>query len=85
VEVNSRQGIVSLVAAGIGVSLLMLNPAEGRLQRPGLVYKHIAQRDIRLGIGMAWRSEYETSVLKGFLEVVREASRTYSVRNAVGS
>ena len=85
VEANSSQGIVSLVAAGIGVSLVMLNPSEERLQRPGLVYKDIAQRDIRLGIGMAWRSEYETSVLKGFLEVVREASRTYSVRNAVGS
>ena len=85
VEANTRQGIASLVAAGIGVSLLMLNPSEGRLQRPGLVYKEIAQLDIRVGSGLAWRSEDETPVLKGFLEVAREASRTYSLRKTVGS
>jgi DNA-binding transcriptional LysR family regulator len=84
-EANSRQGIMSLVAAGLGVSLLTLNPADSRLQRPGLVYKEIAQPDIRVGTGLAWRAEYETPALKGFLGVAREVAHTYSLREPVRS
>ncbi len=78
VEGNSMQGIASMVAAGIGVSLVPLNTSESGLQRPGLVYKEIDQLDIQVRVGLAWRSEDETPVLKGFLEVAREASRAYS-------
>jgi DNA-binding transcriptional LysR family regulator len=85
VEANSMQGMASMVAAGIGVALVTLNASESGLQRTGLVYKDIAQRDIRMRGGMVWRSEDETPVLKGFLEVAREASCTYSLRKAVGS
>ena len=84
-ETNSMQGIVGLVAAGIGVSLLPLNPSESWLQRPGLICKETAHFDIRVEMALAWRSEYETPVLKGFLEVAREVSRAYSQRKPVGS
>ena len=79
------QSIVSMVAAGIGVALVTLNPSESSAQRPGLVYKEIAQRDIRVQAGMAWRSEDETPVIKGFLGVIREIAHTYSLRKPVGS
>jgi DNA-binding transcriptional LysR family regulator len=84
-EANTIQGVMGLVAAGMGVTLVLPTPSESSLHRPGFVYKEIAQRDIRVRAGMAWRSEDETPVLKGFLEVVREASRTYSLRKPVGS
>ena len=84
-ETNSMQGIVGLVAAGIGVSLLPLNPSESWLQRPGLIYKETAHFDLRVEMALAWRSEDETPVFKGFLEVVRETAHTYSVRKPVGS
>jgi DNA-binding transcriptional LysR family regulator len=77
-EANSVQGVVGLVAAGIGVTLVLPPRSESKLQRPGVVYKEIAQRDIRVRAGMAWRSEEETPVLKGFMGEVREAAHAYS-------
>jgi len=84
-EANTVQGVVGLVAAGIGVTLVLPPRSESSLQGPGVVYKEIAQRDIRVRAGMAWRSEDETPVLKGFLGVVREAAHAYSLRKPVGS
>ena len=84
VEANSMPSIASMVAAGIGVALVTLDPSESRLQGPGVVYKEIAQRDIRMRAGMAWRSEEETPVLKGFMGVAREAFRTYAVGKPFG-
>ena len=84
VETNSIQGMVSMVATGIGVALATLSVSESGLQRPRVVYKEIAQRDIRVRAGMAWRSEEETPVLKGFMGVIREIAHTYSLHKPVG-
>jgi DNA-binding transcriptional LysR family regulator len=71
-ETESKQGLVGLVAAGIGVTLT--NAHVRHLQRPGLVYKDIAQADAQVNTALAWRPEYETPLLRGFLGVAREAS-----------
>jgi len=86
VEANSVQGMVSMVATGIGVSLVPLSVCESGLQRPRVVYKEITNLDVRAQEGLAWRSDDDSAILKEFLEVVREACRTYaSERKAVGS
>jgi DNA-binding transcriptional LysR family regulator len=84
VETNSIQGMVSMVATGIGVALATLSVSKSGLQRPRVVYKKIAKRDIRVRAGMAGRSVDETPVLKGFLGVVREITHTYSLHKPVG-
>jgi len=72
-EAESKQSLVGLVAAGIGVA--MLPASVGRLKRPGLIYKEIAQPEARVGTALAWRPSHETPALRRFLEVAREASR----------
>jgi DNA-binding transcriptional LysR family regulator len=71
-EADSKQTLVGLVAAGIGVALLQ--ESISRLQRPGLVYKDIAQADAQVKTALAWRPENETSLIGRFLEVAQEAS-----------
>jgi DNA-binding transcriptional LysR family regulator len=41
-EANSVQGVLGLVAAGMGVTLVLPGPSESSLQGPGVVYKEIA-------------------------------------------
>jgi DNA-binding transcriptional LysR family regulator len=71
-ESASKQSLVGLVAASIGVALL--NTSVSRLQRPGLVYKDILQSNAVVNTALAWRPQHETPVLRGFLGVAREAS-----------
>lgn len=74
VEANSMQGMASMVATGIGVSLMPVSASEVELKKPMVVYKEIAQLEVRVEVGLARRSEEETPVLKRFLEVAREVS-----------
>jgi DNA-binding transcriptional LysR family regulator len=86
VEATSLPSVASMVAAGIGVAFVARITFESGLQRPRVVYKEIDECDIRLRGGLLWRPENETPVLRGFLEVIREAFRTYSSeRKVVGS
>jgi DNA-binding transcriptional LysR family regulator len=62
--------IVSLVAAGIGVSLV---PATlENLSRRGLVYKKLAGATPKLDLAVAWRRDDRSPLLAAFLSVVRE-------------
>jgi DNA-binding transcriptional LysR family regulator len=62
--------IVSLVAAGIGVSLV---PATlENLSRRGLVYKKLAGTTPKLDLAVAWRRDDRSPLLAAFLSVVRE-------------
>lgn len=54
-EIESKQSLVGLVAAGVGVSLL--NASVNRLRRPGLVYKSIVQSGAQVDTALAWRSQ----------------------------
>ena len=62
--------IVSLVAAGIGVSLV---PATlENLSRRGLVYKKLSGTTPKLDLAVAWRRDDCSPLLASFLNVVRE-------------
>jgi DNA-binding transcriptional LysR family regulator len=62
--------IVSLVAAGIGVSLV---PATlENLSRRGIVYRKLAGATPKLELAVAWRHEDRSPLLRAFLSVVRE-------------
>jgi len=62
--------VVSLVAAGIGVSLV---PATlQNLSRRGLVYKKLSGATPKLDLAVAWRREDRSPLLASFLSVVRE-------------
>jgi DNA-binding transcriptional LysR family regulator len=62
--------IVSLVAAGIGVSLV---PATlENLSRRGIVYRKLAGATPKLELAVAWRHDDHSPLLHAFLNVVRE-------------
>jgi DNA-binding transcriptional LysR family regulator len=71
-EAQTKQTMVGLAAAGVGV--VIVNASVSRLRRPGLVYKEIAQSDAKVATALAWRPEQETAELRGFLEIAREIS-----------
>jgi len=69
-EAIQMQTIVSLVAAEIGVAIV---PASlQQLQRPGIVYKEIAESTPKVTIAMIWRSQDSSAIVQRFLEVVRQ-------------
>jgi DNA-binding transcriptional LysR family regulator len=67
------QTTVSLVAGGIGVTLV---PASlQNLQRTGVVYKHVEGLSSEIELGVVWRSGDPSAVLRTFLGVVHDVSR----------
>jgi len=69
-EAIQMQTIVSLVAAEMGVAIV---PASlQQLQRPGIVYKEIAESTPKVTIAMIWRSQDSSAIVQRFLEVVRQ-------------
>lgn len=70
-EARSTQTIVSLVAGGMGVSLV---PASMQnLQRTGVVYRPLKPPVPTSDLAVMWRPDDESPSLRRFLEIVREA------------
>ena len=68
-EAIQMQTIVSLVAAEMGVAIV---PASlQQLQRPGIVYKAIAESTPKVTIAMIWHPD-SSAIVQRFLEVVRQ-------------
>ncbi|MEH2323902.1 MAG: LysR family transcriptional regulator [Nostoc sp.] len=65
--------VLSLVAGGVGVSLLLKNAQN--IQRQGVVYRPIEGKNLKIGIVALWRRDDQSTVLNEFLEVVRDISR----------
>lgn len=64
------QTIVGLVAGGLGVALV---PASlQNLGRTGVVYREIEDLSLAVELGLAWRHDDASTVLRAFLEVVEE-------------
>jgi DNA-binding transcriptional LysR family regulator len=61
--------VLSLVAGGVGVSLLPANVKS--LQRQGVVYHNIQEHSPVLEIIAVWRADNASTTLKNFLKVVR--------------
>jgi DNA-binding transcriptional LysR family regulator len=67
------QTTVSLVAGGIGVTLV---PASlQNLQRTGVVYKHIEAMSPEIELGVVWPRSDPSAVLRAFLGVVEDVTR----------
>ncbi len=72
-EAIQLQTITSLVAAGIGVSLV---PASlQNLRRVGVVYKRLRGISAKIEIAAAYREDQAPPVLELFLAVIREVAR----------
>jgi DNA-binding transcriptional LysR family regulator len=68
-EVTEMHTIVSLVAAGIGVSLVPLSTRNIRSQ--GVVYRELTET-ILTETAVAWRHDVDSVVVENFLAVVKE-------------
>ena len=67
------QTTVSLVAGGIGVTLV---PASlQNLQRTGVVYKHVEGMSPEIELGVVWPRGDPSPVLRAFLGVVGDVTR----------
>ena len=66
------QTTVSLVAGGIGVTLV---PASlQNLQRAGVVYKYVEGLSPEIELGVVWRHGDPSAVLRAFLGVVEDVT-----------
>jgi DNA-binding transcriptional LysR family regulator len=71
-EAVQMQTILSLVSAGMGISLVPSSMQN--LQRAGVVYRVMQQSDCRIETDMIWRQDEPAPVLRQFLNVVKAAS-----------
>jgi DNA-binding transcriptional LysR family regulator len=62
--------VLSLVAGGIGVALLSSNVQN--LQRKGVVYRPIEGVNLRKQLGVVWRKDDSSPVLREFIKVIQE-------------
>jgi DNA-binding transcriptional LysR family regulator len=72
-DVWLMQTIVGLVAGGIGAALV---PASVQnLRRKGVIYKTVRGLAPSVELGMVWRSDDKSAVLRSFLRVTRETQQ----------
>ncbi len=65
--------VLSLVAGGVGVTLLPANAQS--LQRKGVVYRAIQGENLTLELAVVWRRDDSSVVLREFLEVTKSVAR----------
>ena len=76
-EAVQLQTISSLVAAGIGVSLVPA--AMQNLRRSGVVYRPLEGVKARIEMAAAYRPDHESAVVRQFLNVVKEFAQLEEV------
>lgn len=69
-EAIQMQTIVALVSANMGIALVP--ESVSNLKRPGVVYRSLNQSEAELEIGVAWRRDNSSPVLKLFLDLLEE-------------
>jgi DNA-binding transcriptional LysR family regulator len=69
-EAIQMQTIVSLVSAGMGLALVPQSVSN--LMRPGVEYRALAGPTPLVELGLAWRRDNASPVLRGFLELARK-------------
>jgi DNA-binding transcriptional LysR family regulator len=73
-EVEHPQTVLSIVAAGLGISLV---PASLQMvKRPGVAYRSLWPRGPTLETVIAWRRDGEQPLVHAFIEVAREVARS---------
>jgi DNA-binding transcriptional LysR family regulator len=79
-EAIQMQTIVSLVAAGMGVSLV---PASlMNMRRTGVAYRPLAERSPAVEVGVVWRRSDESPATRAFLATAREWATRQGARSA---
>ena len=71
-EVTEMHTIVSLVAAGMGVSLVPLSARNLRSQ--GVVYRELEGKPTMTEMAVAWLRSERSAIVQNFLEVARETA-----------
>jgi len=71
-EVTEMHTIVSLVAAGMGVSLVPISVKNIRSQ--GVVYRELAATSILTEMATAWLHDSHSAIVQNFLAVAREVT-----------
>ena len=69
-EVNEMHTIVSLVAAGMGVSLVPLSTQHIRSQ--GVVYRELEGKTTLTEMAVAWPRDSRSEIVQNFLMVAKE-------------
>jgi DNA-binding transcriptional LysR family regulator len=69
-EAIQMQTIVSLVSAGMGLALVPQSVSN--LMRPGVEYRALAGVSPLVELGLCWRRDNASPVLRGFLELIRK-------------
>ncbi|WP_263975289.1 LysR family substrate-binding domain-containing protein [Leptolyngbya sp. 7M] len=69
-EAMQMQTIVSLVAGGIGISIVPVSLEN--MQRAGVVYKPLAEPTPCAEIAVAWRQNDHSPSIQRFLEIVNQ-------------
>jgi DNA-binding transcriptional LysR family regulator len=69
-EAIQMQTIVSLVSAGMGLALVPQSVSN--LMRPGVEYRALDGRSPLVELGICWRRDNASPVLRGFLELLRK-------------
>ncbi|MGX4640775.1 LysR family transcriptional regulator [Massilia sp. SYSU DXS3249] len=69
-EAIQMQTIVSLVSAGMGLALVPQSVSN--LMRPGVEYRALAGPTPLVELGVCWRRDNPSPVLRGFLELLRK-------------
>jgi DNA-binding transcriptional LysR family regulator len=72
-EATWMSTVLSLIAGGVGVSLLPANAMN--LRRTGVVYREIQGQSPVFQMAIVWRRDNAMETLHNFLEVVRSVSR----------
>src|SRR6185437_10039942 len=71
-EVTEMHTIVSLVAAGMGVSLVRLSTQNIRSQ--GVVYRELEGTAVLTEMAVAWRHDTHSQLVHNFLSVAKETA-----------
>ncbi len=72
-EADQIVTIASLVAAGIGISIVPISAQT--LREQGVVYRPIRDQTVMRDLAIAWHVDNHSTVLQAFLEVVRAHPR----------
>ena len=69
-EAIQMQTIVGLVSAGMGIALVPQSVSN--LKRPGVEYRNLSGKIPMVEMGVAWRRDNASPILRAFLELLRK-------------
>jgi DNA-binding transcriptional LysR family regulator len=81
-EASEIPTIVSLVAAGLGVSLVPASMEQVRSD--GVVYLPVQGAGVRIALALAWRRDHTSALVRNLVAVARETRPSRRVRTPAG-